>query len=182
MPNKNIAKNYLVISAIGVDKPGIVNDLSMTVMEQNCNIEDSRMIMLGGEFAVILLVSGVWNDIAKLEDNIGQLQRKLDLTISTKRTEGRRPRNNLVPYEIEAISVDQPGIVYQLANFFSTRDINIEELNTSSYAAAHTGTPMFAINMIVDIPMDTHIAGLRDQFMDFCDEINLDAVIEAVKR
>lgn len=182
MPNKNVTKNYLVISAIGADKPGIVNDLSMTVMEHNCNIEDSRMIMLGGEFAVILLVSGAWNDIAKLEDSTGLLQKKLDLTITSKHTESRKSRSNLVPYEIEAISIDQPGIVYQLANFFSTRNINIEELNTSSYAAAHTGTPMFAINMIVDIPVDTHIAGLRDQFMDFCDEINLDAVIETVKR
>ena len=79
------------------------------------------------------------------------------------------------------ISLDHPGIVYRLANFFSTRSITIHDLNTSSYAAAHTGSPMFAVHMTIDIPAEIHIAALRDEFMDFCDEYNLDAIMEPIK-
>lgn len=50
--------NLLVVSALGQDRPGIVNELSLAILNCGCNIEDSRMTVLGGEFTVILLVSG----------------------------------------------------------------------------------------------------------------------------
>jgi len=37
------------------------------------------------------------------------------------------------------------------------------------------------VHMTLDVPADTHIAGLREEFLDFCDRLNLDAVIEPVK-
>ncbi len=58
--------NYLVVTAIGQDHPGIVRSFTKTITEHDCNIEDSRMSILGGEFAMILLLSGHWNAIAKL--------------------------------------------------------------------------------------------------------------------
>jgi len=175
-------KNYLVISALGSDKTGIVNDLSEAALNSGCNIADSRMVALGGEFAIILMASGNWNDIAKLESMLPGLQKRSGLTIITRRTEQRAAQANLIPYEVEVVSIDHPGIVYQLAHFFSTRNINIEELNTGSYSAAHTGTPMFSLNMVVDVPADLHIAQLREEFLDFCDALNMDAVIEPSKR
>ena len=82
---------------------------------------------------------------------------------------------------MEVVSLDHPGIVHHLASFFSRRNINIEDMVTSSYAAAHTGTPMFSVHMTVGIPSHLHIATLRDEFMEFCDSLNLDAVLEPVK-
>jgi glycine cleavage system transcriptional repressor len=172
---------YLVISALGEDRPGIVNDLSKAILEAGCNIVDSRMTVLGGEFAVILLVTGHWNTIAKLEATLPRLGENLNLTVTVKRTEKRKSKDNLLPYAVEVVSIDHPGIVHHLANFFSSRDINIEELVTTSYAAAHTGTPMFSVHMTVGIPADLQISALRADFLDFCDELNLDAVIEPVK-
>lgn len=178
MPPK---KNFLVISALGRDRPGIVDELSGTIFEQGCNISDSRMTVLGGEFAILLMVEGNWNTLAKLEDALPTLENRLDLTIIAKRTEGRQPSTDLLPYAVEVVSLDHPGIVHNLASFFSRRNINIEDMITTSYAAAHTGTPMFSVNMSVGIPADLHIATLRDEFMDFCDSLNLDAVLEPIK-
>lgn len=174
-------KHYLVISAVGNDRPGIVNDLSEVVFEHECNIDDSRMTVLGGEFALMLLVSGNWNTIAKLEASLPKLQSKLDLTLIFKRTEARATRKNSLPYSVEVIAIDHPGIVYQVANFFSSRQINIEDLLTSSYPAAHTGSPVFNLSMRIALPSDIHIATLREQFLEFCDELNLDSVIEPLK-
>jgi glycine cleavage system transcriptional repressor len=171
----------LVISALGEDRPGIVNDLSATVLEYGCNIADSRMSVLGGEFALILLVSGKWDAIAKLEQTLPSLGTRLGLLISCKRTTPRKSDKPLIPYEIEVVSVDHPGIVHDIADFVATRDINIETLETESYAAAHTGTPMFSLNMRISIPGDTHIATLRDEFTEFCDDLNLDAVMEPAR-
>ncbi len=174
-------KHCLVISAIGNDRPGMVYDLSQAVFEHECNIDDSRMTVLGGEFALILLVSGNWNTIAKLEASLPKLQKKLDLIVISKRTETRHTPKNSLPYTVEVIAIDHPGIVYQVANFFSARSINIEDLHTSSYPAAHTGSPVFNLSMHVSLPAETHIATIREQFIEFCDELNLDAVIEPLK-
>lgn len=174
-------KTYLVISAVGTDRSGLVNDLSRSILEHGCNIEDSRMTVLGGEFAAILLVEGKWNTLAKVENAIPELQRSLDLTIVCKRTGARAQGESKLPYAVDVIAMDHPGIVNNLAGFFAERRINIEDMATTTYAAAHTGTPMFAVHMTVGIPADTHIATLREEFMDYCDGLNLDAVLEPQK-
>jgi len=173
--------NLLVISALGTDRPGIVNDLSGAVLEYGCSIADSRMSVLGGEFALILLVSGKWDSIAKLESALPSIATRLGMMITHKQTEKRRPGGALVPYEIEVVAMDHAGIVHDVADFLAERDINIETLDTETYAAAHTGTPMFSMNLRISVPGDMHIATLRDEFTDFCDQLNLDAVLEPAK-
>ena len=172
---------HLVITALGEDKPGIVNKITEVIKENGCNLEDSRMSVLGGEFAVILMTSGNWNTLVKLESQLSALQDSLGMHIFSKRTEPRKTQKNIMPYGADVISIDHPGIVHNLSNFFSSKKINIEELTTSTYAGAHTGTPMFSVHMEVGIPSETNIAELREAFMDFCDNLNLDAVLEPIK-
>ena len=174
-------KNYLVISALGNDRPGIVDQLSKSVLDEGCNIADSRMTVLGGEFAILLMVEGNWNTLSRLESSIPELEKRLGLTVISKRTGERAPATDLLPYGVEVVALDHPGIVHHLASFFSQRNINIEDMATASYAAAHTGTPMFSVHMSVGIPANIHIGTLRDDFMEFCDSLNLDAVLEPIK-
>ncbi|MBD3619255.1 MAG: glycine cleavage system protein R [Chromatiales bacterium] len=173
--------SLLVISALGDDRPGIVQSLSRAILENGCNIEDSRMSVLGGSFAVIILVSGQWNTLAKLEGSLPALGEKLGLSVTTRRTEPRKLAGHMLSYSVDVISLDHPGIVNELATFFSQRGINIQDMATSSYSAAHTATPMFAVRMTVEIPSNLHIAALRDEFLDLCDRLNLDGVIEPLK-
>jgi glycine cleavage system transcriptional repressor len=175
-------RKYLVISALGQDRPGIVKNLSQAITEHECNIEDSRMAVLGGEFALMLLVSGSWSAIAKLEGQLPALGKKLELVTVARPTEGRVTRLNMVPYTVNVVAMDHPGIVRDVTDFFSTREINIEEMNTWTYPAAHTGTPMFSLSMTISIPANVQIARLRDDFLHFCDDLNLDATLEPVMR
>ena len=47
-----------VISTIGHDRPGLVSDITAIATDLALNIEDSRMTVLGGEFAVLMAVEG----------------------------------------------------------------------------------------------------------------------------
>jgi len=179
--NANV-KKHLVLSAIGKDRPGIVNAISKAVFDCGCNIEDSRMTVLGGEFALMLLVSGSWSAIAKLESQATSFEKKLNLTVVSRQTEPRGNKDKMVPYHVDVVSMDHPGIVHDIAQFFSVRDINIEDLSTWTYAAAHTGTPMFALNITIAVPAGLNIGQLRDEFTRFCDELNLDATMEPARR
>lgn len=172
---------HMVISAIGEDRPGLVEGISRTVLESGCSIEDSRMTVLGGSFAIIMLVAGNWNTLGRLESSLDALRGETALEIIAQRTGPRKLPERSMPYGVDVVSLDQPGIVHQLAGFFSARGINIQEMSTHAYNAAHTATPMFAAHLTVEIPASEHIATLRDDFLDFCDELNLDGVIEPVK-
>lgn len=169
--------NYLVISSIGSDKPGIVNELAKACSANQCNIVDSRMTVLGGEFAIIMMVSGSWDAIGRLESNLPAISRELDLTTTVKHTKQRSASKSLI-YNVNVVALDNPGIVHEISQFFSTRNINIDDLQTGTYSAPHTGTQMFNLSMMIRLSEDTHIASLREEFLDFCDELNLDAIIE----
>ncbi|MGH8189420.1 MAG: glycine cleavage system protein R [Steroidobacteraceae bacterium] len=172
---------FIVISALGSDRTGLVYDLTRVVLDCSGNIVDSRMSALGTEFAMLLLVSGNWHTLAKLETELKKLGDSSGVTISVRRTEQRQPRRDVVTYSLDVVCLDQPGIVHNLAGFFSSRGIDISDLSTRSYAAAHTGAPMFSVQMVVHIPGKIHIAALREEFMDLCDQLNLDAILEPVK-
>lgn len=165
----------LVISALGTDRPGIVDQLSNIIGQHSLNIEDSRMTRLGGEFAALLLVSGDQTSLDALQTQANDIEQALQMRLLIKATSDTPPPDNAIPYAVEVAALDHPGIVNNISSFFSERNINIVNLQTESYSAAHTGSPMFALHMTVGISADTNIAKLRESFMQICDELNLDA-------
>lgn len=179
--NTDAQNNYLVINASGEDKVGLVDRFSSRITASGCNIEESRMAVLGGQFALIMLVSGPWNALSRLEGQMEPLGEQLGLTIIHKRTQKRERTQPAIPYDVEVVAMDHPGIVRDLSAFFSKKGINIEELQTDTYPAPHTGTPMFSVTMTVGIQADVHIPTLRGDFLDYCDDLNLDASFEPVR-
>jgi len=173
--------DYLVITASGEDKVGLVDRLTSRIAESGCNVEESRMAVLGDQFTLIMLISGPWNALSKLESQMGPLGDQLGLTIIHKRTRQRERAQPAVPYVVEVVAMDHPGIVNKLAAFFSRHNINIEELQTDTYPAPHTGTSMFSVSMTVGVRADIHISDLRGEFLDYCDDLNLDASFEPAR-
>ena len=178
---KGTQNNYLVITASGEDRVGLVDRLSSRIDESGCNIEESRMAVLGDQFALIMLLSGPWNALSKLEGQLGPLGDQLGLAIVHKRTRQRERAQAAVPYNVEVLAMDHPGIVRNLSAFFARNGINIEELQTDTYPAPHTGTPMFSVRMTVGVRADVHIPTLRGDFLDYCDDLNLDATFEPAR-
>ncbi|MEJ1964756.1 MAG: ACT domain-containing protein [Gammaproteobacteria bacterium] len=151
-------KQHLAVSAIGSDRTGMVHELTRVISECGGNISESRMANLGSEFAMLLLVSGNWHALAKLETELKRLAEGNNLSIHLKRTEPRSARTDMLPYSIDVVCLDQSGIVSGLSGFFATRGIDIAEVSTRSYPAAHTGAPMFSVQMIVNVPSRIHVA------------------------
>jgi len=171
----------IVLSAVGADRPGVVKDITKVVLECGGNIEESRMVALGAEFAVLLLISGNWHTLTKLEKALDALTAEKSLTISIRKTGQRNDLADCIPYGVDVVCLDQPGIVFHLSEFFAARGIEIADLATRKYAAAHTGAPMFSVQMTVNIPGSIPIAQLRDEFLDLCEQLNLDSILEPVK-
>ncbi len=58
---------FLVLSALGPDRPGLVAEITEYLTKRGANVEDSRMAVLGGEFGVLVLVSGAPEEVAAVE-------------------------------------------------------------------------------------------------------------------
>jgi glycine cleavage system transcriptional repressor len=174
-------KQYLAISAIGNDRVGLVHDLSKVIADCGGNISESRMTALGAEFAVLMLVTGNWHAMARIETDLKRLAEASDITLQIRRTDERPVHEDQVPYSVDVVCLDQAGIVSALSGFFAARGIDIAEMNTRSYLAPHTGAPMFGVYMVVNVPSSIHLGAMREEFMDLCDNLNLDAILEPVK-
>lgn len=171
----------IVLSVLGTDRSGVVDSISKVILDCGGNIEESRMTALGKEFAMLVLVSGNWHTLNKLEASLDKLTNGNDLTFTIKKTDVRLDNDECMPYGVDIVCLDQPGIVFNLSSFFAARNIEISEVVTRRYAAAHTGAPMFSLQMTVSLASSVHISQLRDEFMEFCDQLNLDALLEPIK-
>lgn len=174
-------QNYLVITALGENNPRATEHFTKAVRDCGCSISECRMAVLGDQVAMIMMLSGTWDAIAKMEDMLPRLESRLDLSVTSSRGQPRSSTRQLMPYAIDVVSCDQIGVVHDITKFIADNNIDIQGLYTNSYQAAHTGTPMFSLHMTINIPTDVSIATLRGEFMDFCDQLNLDAIMEPVK-
>jgi len=165
----------LVITAIGADRPGIVNELTEVLLNAGLNVEDSRMSVLGGEFAVMLLVTGNEAAINSIKQQKASLSDSLNLNLLIKSTTKPSDNDEQTRYKITVEGMDNPGIVHKLAHYLSHQKINIVNMQTDSGHAPHTGTPLFTVNMLVDIPTGQNIQQVESDFAALCDELSMDA-------
>lgn len=126
-------QQYLVVSGLGPDRPGIVAATTRYLTERGANVVDSRAVVLGGEFGLMVLASGaaacvdaVQADIALLQDATG-LSYQIRPTVSPE--EHRRAR--ALPYRLEANAMDHEGIVQAIAESLFAAGINIVSMETS---------------------------------------------------
>ena len=68
------------LSAIGRDRPGIVAEVTGTLLRHGINMADSQMAILGGHFAMmIVLVASTETDVEVLRSDLDRSRAKLEL-------------------------------------------------------------------------------------------------------
>ena len=174
-------QNYIVLTALGEDHPQLIEKFTKAIKECNCNIIDSRVIVLGKELSLSMMLSGSWNAVAKLEHMLPMLKKELKVDFQFRRTSPQDKSGRSMPYAIDIASMDRIGIVHDITDFLVSNQIDIQELCTNTYQATHSGTPMFSLHIAINIPADISISGIRGDFIDFCDRLNLDAIMEPIK-
>ena len=174
-------KDHLLLTAIGPDQVGLVEKISEFISRHGCNIEDSKMAVFCGEFAVIVLISGDGNNLVKIGRDYREIETETGLAISIKTPSTRTPPGAFLPYKLTASCMDHPGIVYQISAVLSSLGINIESMETKTYAAPISGTPIFQLEADLAVPARTNINQLRARFAEIQREENIDIDLAAAK-
>ena len=171
----------LVITAVGVDRPGIAAELSGHVHAARGNLADSRMVNLRGKFALVALVEGEAEVLAAVKERLRQAAGAMKLTIefSAADSRGERTREG-VPFRLKTYSMDQPGIVHRMTQRLFELGINIEELETNLESAPFMGSPLFTVEMHITVPPNVPLRSLRQELEQACTEMNCDVDLEPV--
>jgi glycine cleavage system transcriptional repressor len=174
-------QKHLVISALIDNSDEIIRTFSKLPESSGCNIVDSQFKVLGKKLSLMLFLSGNWDAIAKIESMLEKLEQQHQIKILSERTEVESLQGDAMPYAVDVVGIDHPGIIFDITNFMSSNDLRIQEMGSNTYQASQTGAKMFSLHMMVNIPLDTSISAIRGDFIDFCDHLNLDAIMEPVK-
>jgi glycine cleavage system regulatory protein len=145
--------NHLILTAVGPDRVGLVERISEFIARHGCNIEDSKMAVFCGEFALIVLLAGDGSKLVKVASNYRQIEAETGLTISIKTPAIRQTPQSFLPYKLTASCMDHPGIVYQISNVLSSMGVNIESMETKTYSAPISGTPIFELEADLAVPI-----------------------------
>jgi glycine cleavage system transcriptional repressor len=124
-----------------------VNTITRHVSSCGCNIEDSRLAMLGEEFTFIMLLSGTWNAITLIESTLPLKGAELDLLIVMKRTTAR-PRPAMPATVWVQVEVpDSPHLIERFTALFDSHQMNIAELvsRTQTGETAHFQCCLFRL-------------------------------------
>lgn len=171
-------QRWFILSAIGRDRPGLVADLARLVLDCDANLEDSRMTILGTDFAVILLCSSSAEDAGdRLAVGAKRLERDHGLTILLRHLEaGPRPA---VPasghhlYRVEAAGEDRAGIVASVCGVLAEHGVNIVELSTRSQPGPG-GSPHYEMTVTAEVPRAVDPRRLREALIEVGDRLVID--------
>ncbi len=175
-------RDHALLTVVGADRIGIVEELSSELLERECNIEESRMALLGGDFAAILLLSGAPSGVGRLVSEAESIGKKLNLTISVRMTETARASGDALPYILESSSLDTHGIVRAVSGVLRRYGINIDDMETETVPAPWTGAPMFNMRARLSVPRSVSVSKLRGELSALENEHNLDLRLQPASR
>ncbi len=172
----------LSITALGNHNSHFIAEILPLIRDCKCNVLEIRSSRLGQSTGSYLLIQGNWNQIAKVESALESLQKRLEIKLLTLRTEAKERGRECVPYTLETISLDKENIIESITSFLMDHNIEIEEITGSSYQAPYALSPVFSSKFVILVPPQIHLLSLREEFLDFCDHLNVDAILEPIKR
>jgi len=153
--NDDPRMEWVAITVIGRDRPGIVANVSGVLYRHRSSIEELSQTVIRGQFAMILIASlGEGASVPALKGELRDLSRDLDLDIDLRRL---KPED-LIPYQsgetepfiITARGKDRPGLVYGITELLAERGINIT--NLGAQVARLGQEPEYIQVFEVDIP------------------------------
>ncbi len=171
--------NYAMLSAIGKDKPGIVASVSSVLFQAGCNVEDSTMARLGGDFAIMLMLrlpEGFTSQ--QLAERMAQVQHQTQLTVQVAdlRPEEAEPQAESPRHLVLVYGSDKPGIVARLTALLAERNVNITNLRTHVIQRAE---PLYVMTIEVELPPFIDQAELKKPLQAVAQELAVQVDIKA---
>ena len=171
----------IVLTLTGKDKIGLVDRVTSLMVKRSGNVESSRMARLGGEFAMLMLVTVSDKEFPNLDQDLQQLRGEGYQVTLLQTEDVAKKYEGWLPYEIEVTGADHEGIIHEISHHLATQGINIENMDTNSTPAPMSGTPLFTMKGVILIPPKLNFHEWSDALEEIGDKLNVSVKLGVVK-
>lgn len=170
-------RKQLVFTALGRDRPGVLEEITRLIVRFDGNVEASRLQRLGGDFALLMFVTAP-------EDRIEDLRRSLEelhfvkFDVQTRLSEAaEQPEDAGATVAITVLGADHLGIIHQVTRYLAQQGINVDTMSTEVTAAPMSGTPLFSMSAVVRVPAKLAVEDLREALDFIGEELSVDTKV-----
>ncbi len=172
----------LVMTVIGVDRPGLVQMVAARVADHGGNWLESRMCRLGGQFAGILRVEVAQGQRDELVNALRTLEvdglRVIIHAEGEARAADREAGNKAGLVLVEIVGQDRPGILRSVSGVFATHGVNVEELASERVSAPMGGGTLFQARATISVPAHVKLAAVRADLEKIASDLMVDVKLE----
>lgn len=179
----------VVITGVGRDRVGIVAELTDALFALGCNLLDSSMTLLRGEFAIILMLTIPEHlQLPELQKKLEIVQQRLGFSLHLRELaedEMRKVEETGSGFIISVYGADKPGIVSGVTRKLSELGVNITDVETkrstpsarSTDGAAST-KPIFLMVLEVTAPVELKADHLQKELKQLAAGLGVDISIQ----
>jgi glycine cleavage system transcriptional repressor len=179
----------VVITGVGRDRVGIVAELTDTLFALGCNLLDSSMTLLRGEFAIILMIT-IPEDmlLIDLQKQLEKVQERLGFVLHLRELadeEMQKTDEIGSGFIISVYGADKPGIVSGVTRRLSELGANITDVETkrstpSLSAAGNSAAakPIFLMVLEVTAPVELKTDCLQKEMKELAHNLGVDISIQ----
>jgi glycine cleavage system transcriptional repressor len=173
-------KKTVVLTGVGRDRVGIVAELAQVLFELGCNLLDSSMTLMRGEFALILMVElsdgGTLPDLERglhaLEEQLGMRIHVRELAPEELHDADRDEQNHFI---VSVYGADKPGIVARVTRELAARKLNITDVQTKSTGGA---SKIFLMILEVSAAASVSLTDVQSQLKSIGEHLDVDISVQ----
>lgn len=177
-------QEYLVVNAVGPDRPGIVSDLTKLVVNQGGNVGESIASRLGAHFGLMMLISVPKSKSMELQDAVKGMADMSTTCYTTTNPDAVevKPRVGYKGF-FYLSGADNPGIVHKVTNILAKHRLNIDELKTfEDDSVPYGGVTLFQMSGTCTSPAPLangfSPAAIRDELESLGDSMNCEITLK----
>ena len=167
---------HLVLTIIGLDRPGLVQLVAGRVADHGGNWLESRMCHLGGQFAGIARVEAPAERVTELRQALKQLEDQ-GLRVSVDAGEGAMVKAGGMVATIELVGNDRPGILRNVTSVLAAHGVNVEELSSECVSAPMGGGNLFQARVRVLVPATVKVEAVRADLEKIAADLMVDLTL-----
>jgi len=173
--------HHYALTVIGRDRPGIIAQVTEILFKLGCNIADSSCTLLGGQYAMIMIVAHP--TIASKEEmatHFAPLE-QVKLSAFERKIAPETFRCVGIGGEICMISVygaDRPGIVYRVTKELADRQINISDLNSKLIGSEER--PVYVMMLETILPDSISEEEIKQVMAKLAAEMKVDISVRSI--
>jgi glycine cleavage system transcriptional repressor len=142
-----------MLTLVGEDRPGIVARVTQAVYAVGGSLGEASMIRLGGNFTIMMMVSGE-RPAAELDEALAPVAAELGLRVHVDPVQGGLHRHLVPNVQVRVTGADRAGIVADVTGALAATGFNILELESD--VAGDAARPVYIM----------YIQGYSDRTME----------------